>query len=63
MLFTFQAAGLGFFTLGVFGARPLPLLLLGGVAVALIGPAEPRTRFNRVVDGEPRPVLPLSWPC
>jgi len=62
MLFTFQTAGLGLFTLGVFGARPLPLLLVGGgIAVAVIGPAEPRTRFVRVVDGEPRPVLPLSW--
>jgi hypothetical protein len=62
MLFTFQAAGLGFFTLGVFGPRPLPLLLLvGGIAVALIGPSEPRTAFSRVVDGEARPVLPLSW--
>ncbi len=62
MLFTFQTAGLGFFTLGVYGARPLPLLLLlGGLAVALMGPSEPRTRFNRVVDGEPRPVLPLAW--
>lgn len=62
MLFTFQTAGLGFFTLGVFGARPLPLLLLiAGVAVALLGPREPRTSFVRVVDAEPRPVLPLSW--
>lgn len=62
MLFTFQTAGLGFFTLGVFGARPLPLLLVGGgIAVAVLGPYEPRTRFVRVVDGVPYPVLPLSW--
>jgi hypothetical protein len=62
MLFTFQTAGLGFFSLGVFGARPLPLLLVGGgIAVALLGPYEPRTRFVRVVDGVPYPVLPLSW--
>lgn len=62
MLFTFQTAGLGFFSLGVFGARPLPLLLLvGGIAIALLGPSEPRTRFCRVVDGVPQPVLPLSW--
>ncbi len=62
MLFTFQTAGLGFFTLGVFGPGPLPLLLVvGGIAVALLGPFEPRTRFCRIVDGEPRPVLPISW--
>lgn len=62
MLFTFQTAGLGLFTLGVYGAKPLPLLLvIGGVAIALIGPSEPRTAFSRVVDGEPRPVMPLSW--
>lgn len=62
MLFTFQTAGLGFFSLGVFGARPLPLLLvIGGIAVALLGPYEPRTRFQRVVDGVACPVLPLSW--
>ena len=58
MLFTFQTAGLGFFTLGVFGSRPLPLLLLlGGIAVALLGPSEPRTAFTR----QGQPVLPLSW--
>jgi hypothetical protein len=58
MLFTFQTAGLGFFTLGVFGHRPLPLLLLlGGIAVALLGPSEPRTSFTR----QGQPVLPLSW--
>jgi hypothetical protein len=62
MLFTFQTAGLGFFSLGVFGARPLPLILvIGGIAVALLGPAEPRTQFNRLVEGVPQPVLPLSW--
>jgi len=62
MLFTFQTAGLGFFTLGVFGVQPLPLLLVGGgIAVAVIGPYEPRTHFVRVVDGVPCPVLPLSW--
>ncbi|MFM7264857.1 MAG: hypothetical protein ACKOZW_04555 [Cyanobium sp.] len=62
MLFTFQTAGLGFFSLGVFGARPLPLLLVGGgIAVALLGPYEPRTRFTRVVNGVAYPVLPLSW--
>lgn len=62
MLFTFQTAGLGFFSLGVFGARPLPLLLVGGgIAVAILGPHEPRTRFTRVVDGVAYPVLPLSW--
>ncbi|QNI70972.1 hypothetical protein [Cyanobium sp. NS01] len=62
MLFSFQTAGLGFFSLGVFGAQPVPLLLVfGGIAIALLGPSEPRTRFFRVVDGEARPVLPLSW--
>ncbi|MEY2645213.1 MAG: hypothetical protein RLZZ611_1862 [Cyanobacteriota bacterium] len=62
MLFTFQTAGLGFFSLGVFGVRPLPLLLVGGgIAVAVLGPYEPRTHFVRVVDGVPCPVLPLSW--
>ena len=58
MLFTFNTAGLGFFTLGVFGPRPLPLLLVvGGIAVALLGPSEPRTAFTR----QGQPVLPLSW--
>jgi hypothetical protein len=58
MLFSFQTAGLGFFTLGVFGPRPLPLLLVfGGIAVALLGPSEPRTAFRR----QGQPVLPLSW--
>ncbi|MBE9172705.1 hypothetical protein IQ216_06270 [Cyanobium sp. LEGE 06143] len=62
MLFSFQTAGLDFFTLGVFGAQPLPLLLLfGGIAIALLGPSELRTSLFRVVDGEARPVLPLSW--
>ncbi|MFN9933574.1 MAG: hypothetical protein ACK55R_11510 [Cyanobacteriota bacterium] len=62
MLFSFQTAGLGFFTLGVFGPQPLILLLVfGGIAVALIGPSEPRTAFYRRVHGEARPVLPLSW--
>lgn len=58
MLFSFQTAGLGFFTLGVFGPRPLPLLLVfGGIAVALLGPSEPRTAFRH----QGQPVLPLSW--
>lgn len=31
------------------------------MAVALLGPKEPRLSLNRTVDGEKRPVLPLSW--
>ncbi len=62
MLFTFQTLGLGCFTMAVFGINALTLaLVIGSVVIALIGPREPRTKFTRQVDNEPRPVLPLSW--
>lgn len=62
MLFSFQTLGLGCFTMAVFGINGWTLtLVLGSVAIALIGPHEPRPKFTRVVYGEPRPVLPLSW--
>lgn len=62
MLFTFQTLGLGLFTLGAFGAKPWTVALVGGsMAVALLGPHTPRPAFNLTVDGQPRPILPLSW--
>lgn len=54
MLFTFQTLGLGCFTMAVFGvSAPTLVLVLGGVAVALLGPHEPRTHFIRRVNRYP----------
>lgn len=53
---------MGLFTLGVFGANCwTTALVAGSVAVALLGPKEPRISLTRTVDGEERPALPLSW--
>ena len=60
MLMTFQSLGLGLFTMGTFGIKLwTKALVLGTVAIALIGPKEPRLNFTRTVDGEKCPVLPL----
>ncbi|HEY9800135.1 MAG TPA: hypothetical protein V6D25_07235 [Leptolyngbyaceae cyanobacterium] len=62
MLFSFQTLGLGCFTMAVFGISvPTLFLVIGSVAVALLGPREPRTNFTRRVGNENLPVLPLSW--
>lgn len=61
MLMSFQSLGLSLFTMGTFGIkRWTKALVLGTVAIALIGPKEPRVKFTRSVNGEKRPVLPLS---
>ncbi|KAG2424863.1 hypothetical protein HXX76_014023 [Chlamydomonas incerta] len=61
MLFTFQTFGLGCFTTAVFGINAwTSALLLGSVAVALLGPHEPRLALTASVDGQDRPILPLS---
>jgi hypothetical protein len=62
MLMTFQSLGLSLFTMGTFGIKLwTKALVLGTVAIALIGPKEPRLKFTRTMkDGEERPVLPLS---
>lgn len=58
---TRKTLGLGLFTMGVYGANNWTKLLVGGsTAVALLGPKEPRLGLTRTVDGEQRPVLPLS---
>lgn len=61
MLMTFQSLGLSLFTMGVFGEKPwTAVLVLGTALIALLGPKEPRLELKRKVDGEDRPVLPLS---
>lgn len=47
--------------MGVYGANTWTKALVGGsMAVALLGPKEPRLGLTRLVDGEKRPALPLS---
>eukprot|EP00553_Chaetoceros_curvisetus_P014910 CAMPEP_0204643020 /NCGR_PEP_ID=MMETSP0718-20130828/356_1 /ASSEMBLY_ACC=CAM_ASM_000674 /TAXON_ID=230516 /ORGANISM="Chaetoceros curvisetus" /LENGTH=370 /DNA_ID=CAMNT_0051664049 /DNA_START=43 /DNA_END=1155 /DNA_ORIENTATION=+ len=61
MLMSFQSLGLSLFTMGVFGVKPWTQSLVYGTAlISLLGPKEPRLELTRKVDGEDRPVLPLS---
>lgn len=61
MLMSFQSLGLSLFTMGVFGVKPWTQTLVYGTAfISLLGPKEPRLELRRKVDGEDRPVLPLS---
>jgi hypothetical protein len=60
-LFGFQTLGLGLFSAAVLNNRVSWAAVGLGVAVALLGPHEPRLTLTRTIDGEKRPVLPLSW--
>ena len=47
--------------MGVIGVNPWTQALVGGsTVVALLGPKEPRLGMARMVNGEKRPVLPIS---
>lgn len=61
MLFTFQTVGLGCFSTAVLGVNGYTsALVIGSSAIALLGPHTPRLNLMFPVDGEKRPILPLS---
>ena len=61
LLFMFQALGLSFTTMGVFGLKVwTKALVLCTTLIALLGPKNPRLGLTRNVYGEDRPVLPLA---
>ena len=61
LLFSFQALGLSFTTMGVFGLKFwTKALVLCTASIALLGPKNPRLNLTRKVDGKDRPVLPLA---